>query len=130
MVVYFACFAVALFVVLFALFHTYGGVYDSLSNARVGSVYNFQYLQPLTGDYTRHMAKVTSVSKLTKEQIERLNCISKYRMFDENFERSNTLVTCEMPNGTYRQFYAERARDCRRPLFAKHLFTFGIAHLF
>jgi hypothetical protein len=130
MVVFLVSVAVVLSLVVFALFHIYGGVHDSLSNARVGSVYNFEYLQPLTGDYTRHMAKVTSVTKLNEYDIGRLNAISKYRMFDKNFHRSNTLVTCEMKDGTYRQFYGERATRCYRPMLGRHLFTLGVAHLF
>ena len=35
-------------VLAFAAFHTYRGVNDSMTNAQVGKVYNFEYQQPLT----------------------------------------------------------------------------------
>lgn len=115
--------------VAFFLVHAYGGLYDSLSNARIGCVYNFEYLQPLTGERTRCLAKVVNVCKLSKEEIERMNISSKYRMFDENFHRSTTLVTCYMLDGTFRNFYGERVINCRRQLFGGLLFSVGIANL-
>lgn len=117
-------------VACFALYHIYRGVYDSLANARVGSVYNFRYVQPVTGTYERYLAKVVDVSKLDNYWIERLNRTSKYRRHDDMFERSNTLVTCRMKDGTFRQFYGERCDMVRRPLLGGLLFKAGIAHLF
>lgn len=125
------CFAIVVGVMmLFALYHVYGGVHDSLSSARIGTVYNFRYQQPLTGDYERYLAKVVNVRKLDVFEIGRLNFTSDYRAGDKEFKRTPTLVTCEMGNGDYRQFYAERSDMCRRPLVAGLLFKAGVAHLF
>lgn len=114
----------------FILYHIYRGVHDSLVNADIGAVYNFRYFQPVTGDYQRFLAKVLNVRKLSKAEIERLNWSSDYRNGDKNFQRSNTLVTCQMGNGEVRQFYAERSDMCRRPMIAGLLFKAGVAHLF
>ena len=37
---------------------TYKGAYDNLTNATIGHVYNFIYVQPMNGTYERHLAKV------------------------------------------------------------------------
>lgn len=125
------CFVIAFGLVsLFVLYHIYGGVNDTLACARIGAVYNFRYFQPLTGDYDRYLAKVVAIRNMTKSEIARLNWHSVYRMSDKNFHRTNTLVTCEMSNGDYRQFYAERSDMCKRPLVAGLLFKAGVAHLF
>ena len=118
--------SISIFVCLVAIaliLCTYKGVHDSLSSATVGNVYNFEYLQPVTGTYERYLAKVMSVHKLTDDEISHLNYISKYRMSDGTFKRSNTLITCKMMNGDIRNFYAERAINCRRQLLTKYLFT-------
>ena len=125
------CVAVAVFIMaMFALYQIYGGVYDSLANARIGTVYNFRYFQPVTGEYERYLAKIVDIRKLTNSELSRLNWGSNYRAYDKNFKRSNTLVTCEMSNGDYRQFYAERSDMCRRSELAGLLFKVGVAHLF
>ena len=125
------CFAIAIgIMMLFALYHVYGGVHDSLAHARIGTVYNFRYQQPLTGDYERYLAKVVNIRKLDRFEIGRLNFTSDYRISDKNFKRTPTLVTCVMGNGDYRQFYAERSDMCKRPLVAGLLFKAGVAHLF
>ena len=131
MVAFGICFAVsAALLVCFSLYHIYRGVNDTLACARVGTVYNFRYFQPLTGDYERYLAKVVNVRKLDQFEIGRLNFTSDYRVHDKNFKRTPTLVTCEMGNGDYRQFYAERSDMCKRPLVAGLLFKAGVAHLF
>lgn len=114
----------------FFFFNVYRGVHDSLANAIVGDVYNFRYFQPVTGDYERYLAKVVSICKLTKEEIDRLNWSSDYRRYDKEFQRSPTLVTCQMSNGEYRQFYAERSDMCKRSAVGGLLFRAGVAHLF
>jgi len=114
----------------YVYFHIYRGLHDSLANARIGDVYNFSYVQPLTGDYNRYLAKVVNVCKLDDGSIDYLNQTSKYRRFDDMFERSKTLVTCLMKDGTFRQFYGERCDMVRRPLFGGLLFKAGIVHLF
>ena len=116
--------------VCFFFFNVYRGVHDSLANATVGTVYNFRYFQPVTGDYQRYLAKVVKVYKLTKDEIDRLNWSSDYRRYDNEFERSPTLVTCQMSNGEYRQFYAERSDMCKRTLTGNLLYSMGVAHLF
>jgi hypothetical protein len=117
-------------ITLFMLYHIYGGVHDSLGSANIGSVYNFRYQQPVTGDYERYLAKVVNVRKLSQSEISRLNWTSDYRAYDKEFKRTPTLVTCLMGNGDYRQFYAERSDMCKRPLVAGLLFKAGVAHLF
>ncbi len=121
-VVFCVIFALAI-LAAWAYFNTYYGVYDSLSNATPGSVYNFLYAQPLTGDFERYLAKVVSVYKFDDYWLKRLNRTSNYRKHDDMFMRSPTLVTCKMSDGTFRQFYAERASNCRRSMMGKLLFT-------
>jgi hypothetical protein len=109
----------------------YGGSHASLSNAKVGEVYNFEYEQPLHGEPERYLAKVVEpVYTMSQDQINRLNRRSRYRYNDPQFVRTSHLVTCETPDGNIRQFYAERAKNCRRPLLAGTLFKAGVAHLF
>ena len=125
------CFACAVAAIgVFLLYNIYRGVNDSLTNAATGTVYNFRYFQPLTGDYERYLAKVVGIRKLTDIEIARLNWSSDYRMYDKSFSRSNTLVTCLMGNGDFRQFYAERSDMCRRSAVGQLLFKAGVAHLF
>ena len=114
-------------VLAFVTFHTYMGVKDSLSNARIGSVYNFIYEQPAGGEPERFMAKVVQVSRLSDATIARLNHASKYRRNDENFKRTNHLVTAQTPDGKIRNFYAERTQNVRRPLLGGVLFKSGLA---
>jgi hypothetical protein len=131
LIVFGFCFAlVSIVLVACFLYSTYRGVNDSLANASTGSVYNFRYFQPLTGDYTRHLAKVVGVRKLDSAEISRLNWSSDYRRGDKDFKRSPTLVTCVMGNGDFRQFYAERSDMCKRTLVGNMLFKVGVAHLF
>jgi hypothetical protein len=126
-----ACFACAVAAIgVFLLYNIYRGVSDSLTNATTGTVYNFRYLQPLTGDYERYLAKVVGVRKLSDIEIARLNWSSDYRITDSLFHRSKTLVTCLMGNGDFRQFYAERSDMCRRSAVGQLLFKAGVAHLF
>jgi len=125
---------VVLCAVVFCLFCTmiycvYRGVYGSLSSANLGEVYNFHYLQPLTGEYERYLAKVISKRDM-KEQIGYLNATSNYRRHDSEFQRSNTLVTCELSNGEIRNFYAERVKDCYRSIFGRLLYSTGMACMF
>ena len=109
----------------------YSGVHANLSNAKVGEVYNFEYEQPLHGEPERYLAKVVEpVYTMSQDQINRLNRRSRYRYNDPQFVRTSHLVTCETPDGNIRQFYAERAKNCRRPLLAGTLFKAGVAHLF
>lgn len=113
--------------VSFVLFHIYRGLHDSLTNARVGSVYNFEYQQPVTGDPERYMAKVLSVHRLSNDSIQRLNRTSRYRRHDDQFIRTTHLVTAQTPDGRIRNFYAERTRNVRRPLLGGTLFKSGLA---
>jgi hypothetical protein len=114
----------------FAVFHIYAGVRASLHTARVGEIYNFEYLQPLGGEPERFMARVIEpVYTLTQQDIDRLNRRSNYRREDSNFIRTNHLVTCQTADGKIRNFYAERVRNCRKPLLAAPLFKAGLAHL-
>jgi hypothetical protein len=115
--------------VAFALFHIYRGLNDSLTNARIGGVYNFEYVQPVTGEPERFMAKVLEVHRFSDDWIARLNRSSRYRRNDPNFERSRHLVTAQTPDGKIRNFYAERTRNVRRPLLGGVAFKTGLASL-
>ena len=111
------------------LYGVYRGVYSPLSCAYLGEVYNFHYLQPLTGEYERYLAKVISKRDM-RNDIARLNITSDYRLCDQEFQRTNTLVTCELSNGEIRNFYAERVRDCYRSIFGRLLYSTGMACMF
>jgi hypothetical protein len=118
---------VATAVIAFLTYSVYGGVHGSLSTAKVGEVYNFVYEQPAKGDPERYLAKVLDVHTLDSASIRRLNTRSAYRRNDPQFVRTSHLVTCKMPNGSVRNFYAERTTNCRRPLLAGALFKSGLA---
>jgi hypothetical protein len=113
----------------FVAFHIYRGFRDSLSNARIGSVYNFEYIQPVTGEPERFMAKVLEVHRFSDDWIARLNRTSRYRRDDPTFKRSRHLVTAQSPDGKIRNFYAERTRNVRRPLLGGVAFKTGLASL-
>ena len=90
----------------------------SLCDAKRGEVFSFEYLQPLTGERIRHKARVVEpVIRLSDKQIETMNRTSNYRKDDPDFERTNHLVTCQTHDGEVRQFYCERVKNCRKPLF-------------
>ena len=126
-----SCFAIACGLIgMFILYNIYRGVHDSLANATTGAVYNFRYFQPLSGDYERYLAKVLDIRKLDSFELGRLNFTSNYRRGDKEFKRSPTLVTCQMSNGDYRQFYAERSDMVKRSAIGGLLFKAGVAHLF
>ena len=114
----------------FFIYNIYRGKNDTLSNSSIGSVYNFRYLQPVTGTYERYLAKVINVRRFTKFELDCLNFHSDYRVHDKDFHRSNTLVTCVLPNGDIRNFYAERVEDCYRSIFGRLLYTTGMACMF
>lgn len=107
----------------FLLYNAVRGVHGSLANAKVGEVFNFEYEQPYHGEPERVLAKVVEpVYTLDDYQIRRLNARSRYRANDPNFKRTKHLVTCEMADGSIRNFYAERTKNVRRlpighPLF-------------
>lgn len=103
---------------IFALAAGFYGRPATLCEAKVGEVYNFDYLQPLNGESKRWMAKVVEpVCSLDDNTISRMNARSNYRRNDPKFQRTNHLVTCETKDGQVRQFYCERAVNCRKPLF-------------
>ncbi len=113
----------------FAAYGVYGGIHGSLSTARPGEFYNFEYLQPNHGDPERFLAKVLSVHTLDENAIRRLNARSNYRRYDDKFVRTNHLVKCQTVDGKIRNFYAERTVNCRRPLLAGAAFKTGLASL-
>lgn len=118
---------VAVAIASFVFYSVYGGMSASLKDAKIGDVYNFSYEQPHKGDPERYLAKVLDVHALDNYSIKRLNARSPYRKHDPKFMRTHHLVTCEMPNGSVRNFYAERTTHCRKPLFAGALFRTSIA---
>lgn len=116
--------------IAFALYNIYSGVHGSLAHARVGEVYNFEYEQPLRGTHERYLAKVVEpVYTLDDNAIRRLNRRSAYRRNDPVFQRTHHLVTCQTADGEIRQFYAERAKNVRRPLLGGFALKTGIASL-
>jgi hypothetical protein len=123
-------FAVGICMLLFSMFHIYRGLHGTLSDAHVGEVYNFEYLQPDKGEPERFLVKVVDVHTLSDDQISKLNARSNYRKNDSVFQRTRHLITGESADGTIRNFYAERAVNCRRPLLGGALFKVGVAHLF
>ena len=122
--------AVAVCVFAFFLFHIYRGGFASLQNAKVGEVYNFEYLQPLQGDSVRFLAKVVDVQKLSEDSIRMLNRFSSYRRWDGKFIRTKHLVTAQTADGKIRNFYAERTRNVRKPALGGLLFKSGVASFF
>jgi hypothetical protein len=114
--------------VAYLIVNSLRGVGGSLTTARVGEVYNFEYEQPFHGDPERILAKVVEpVYTLDDASIRRLNARSNYRRNDPNFKRTKHLVVCEMPTGEIRQFYAERTRNVRRLPIAGNLFRAAAA---
>jgi hypothetical protein len=113
----------AIIAVGFFLYNALRGVHGSLANAKVGEIFNFEYEQPYHGEPERVLAKVIEpVYTMDDFQIRRLNARSGYRKNDPNFKRTKHLVTCEMTDGSVRNFYAERTKNVRRlpighPLF-------------
>lgn len=113
------CLAAVLGLTAMIRYGVYGGVSANLCDAKVGQVFNFEYLQPLNGEPERYLAKVIEpVCKLEDGWINTLNKRSRYRKNDPQFQRTNHLVTCQTADGNIRQFYCERAINCRRPLLA------------
>ena len=75
------------------------------------------------------MIKVRDVCTLNDNQISRLNARSNYRRSDNNFQRTRHLITGQSPDGSVRNFYAERVTNCRRPLLGGLLLKSGVAAL-
>lgn len=91
----------------------------TLCDAKPGEVFNFEYLQPLNGERKRWLAEVVEpVQYRSDRKLENMNRASTYRKNDPDFQRTNHLVTCKTGDGEVRQFYCERAVNCRKPLFA------------
>lgn len=104
--------------IAFCLYGVYGGIRSDMRNAKVGQVFNFEYLQPLNGEPERYLAKVIEpVATIDDSWINLMNRRSNYRRNDSNFKRTNHLVTCKTIDGKIRNFYCERVVNCRRPLF-------------
>ena len=120
---------VAVVLIAFSVFHIYRGVKDSLTTAQIGTVYNFEYVQPVTGEPERFMARVLEVQRFSDQYLSRLNAKSRYRRNDPEFQRSKHLVTAQTPDGKIRNFYAERTRNVRRPLLGGVMFKTGLASL-
>lgn len=128
-IVLFVFSAVASTLIGLAWFHVYRGIRGSLVTAKVGEVYNFRYLQPVTDVPERFMAKVVGIQTLDEKQIERLNRRSNYRRHDMEFKRSRHLITAQTFDGKIRNFYAERTADVRKPLLGGMVFKIGLASL-
>lgn len=108
----------AIFLIGMALNAVYGGSHASLCDAKPGQVFNFEYMQPLNGDSKRVLAKVLDKPyRFTDAELKHMNRRSSYRRNDKDFQRTNHLVTCQTHDGEVRQFYCERVKNCRKPLF-------------
>lgn len=104
-------------------------IVENLSKAAVGDIYSFDYKQPHGGETHRHLAEIVAVRKLTESDIKRLESESDWRRGDPLFKRTETIVTCKMPDGGYRSFYAERTENCWSSLLGWFLFRTGLARL-
>lgn len=102
----------------------------TLAKSKVGRIYNFEYNQPYSGETRRHLARVVEIRRLTENDIARINSSSRYRSGDHQFMRTETIVTCQMPDGGYRNFYGERTDKCRCSVLASVMFWTGLARLF
>ena len=104
--------------VMFGIYSVYGGRVASLCEAKPGQVFNFEYMQPLNGDSKRVLARVLEpVEYRSDAKLRAMNAHSNYRKNDPVFKRTNHIVTCETHDGEIRQFYCERVKNCRKPLF-------------
>lgn len=86
-----------------------------LKDAEPGEIVNFTYKQPFSGPNKRYLAKIVGVRKLTQDEIMEIARKSDYRLLDDEFKRTETLVTCTLPGGKSRNFYAERSECCVKP---------------
>lgn len=102
---------------------------STLDKSKIGRIYNFEYVQPYSGETRRHLARVVEIRKLTENDIARINNSSRYRYGDSQFVRTETIVTCQMPDGEFRNFYGERTDKCRCSVLASILFWTGLARL-
>lgn len=119
----FAVSIIACFIGLFILYIV--NLRADFTNAKSDCVYNFDYVQPVTGARERFLAKVISNEKWTSEQIRGLNFRSDYRSGDKNFEREGNLVTCIMPNGEHRRFWSGRVVNCKPVLAGGLMYRFA-----
>ena len=94
-----------------------------LKEASPGDVVNFSYKQPYAGTNQRYLAKVLRVRRLSQEEIENIAAKSEYRRGDGEFVRTETLVTCKVPGGETRNFYAERTESCSKPKMGQVMYT-------
>jgi hypothetical protein len=97
----------------------------NFTNAKLNNVYNFDYVQPVTGERQRLFAKVVRNERWTLEDIMKLNFRSNYRECDSTFERAGNLITCVMPNGEYRKFWSNRVVNCRKIFGGGYLYRFA-----
>lgn len=97
---------------LFMVLYSVMNMRSDFNYAQPNRVYNFDYVQPVTGGRERFLAKVISNHKWTSDQIRALNFRSDYRISDKDFKREGNLVTCVMPNGEYRRFWSGRVENC------------------
>lgn len=99
------------------------GFSGNLADAKVGDVYNFKYLQPSDGREERYLVRVIDTHYLSEDAIARLNARSSYRKDDPTFVRTGHLITGQSADGTIRNFYAERTKNCRKKPLAKLLYS-------
>jgi hypothetical protein len=94
-----------------------------LKDSKLGEVVNFTYRQPVSGTARRFLAKVMEIKGLSPEEIKRMDGVSEYRRSDPEFKRTPTLITCSLPGGHVRNFYAERTESCVKPIMGKISYT-------
>lgn len=94
-----------------------------LKEASPGDVVNFSYRQPYAGTNQRYLAKVLRVRILSPDEIENIAAKSDYRRDDGEFVRTETLVTCTVPGGETRNFYAERTESCSKPKMGQVMYA-------
>jgi hypothetical protein len=109
--------------IMFGIYSVYGGSKASLCDAKPGQVFNFDYMQPLNGDCRRILAKVLEKPyRFTDAELRQMDRRSSYRKDDKDFKRTNHLVICKTHDGEIRQFYCERAVNCRKPLLGSIIY--------
>ena len=84
----------------------------TLATVDIGTVCQFDYRQPLTGEVRRCNVTVVGRSKIDPGWTRATNRKSNYRKYDKDFKRTQTLLMC-VTNDGFRQFYAERASNVR-----------------
>ena len=100
---------------MFAFIYSLYGRAASLCEAKIGQVFNFEYMQPLNGESKRVLARVICFTAFPMG-VRSMNA-SSYRKNDPTFKRTNHFVTCETHDGDVSTVLLRTCQNCRKPLF-------------